>query len=412
MIKGAEVIARQLSIQPGENISIVVDEGTDPRVGAILLEGALANGADATLTRVRGRTMNGENLPPQVVAALRVSDVAILSTTTWSASHSAGVISAIESGLRVLSMPGVTYDMFHEGAMTADYDEVERLSIVWGERFMRGGQIRITAARGTDLTASLGGWTRGPFLDIGKPPASGGLCNIPGGEVAFAPIEGTAQGVVVADVMLSTSRGSLAEPVELTIADGVVTRVRGGAAAREFEAALERHGDSARVVAEVAIGTNASARFVGVVIEDEKKLGTAHVGFGHAVGLGGKNMSSMHADAIVDKATLSIDGVHLIKDGTVMPEGQARERLAGFAGRGGRYRRRDAQTRITGGRLERSWLDIAGETRWMQVGDDEAARLVAGLDRLPLSAAPGSDEARQLDLLALYGLVEPDGSQP
>jgi len=408
MIKGAEVIARQLSIQPGENITIVVDEGTDARVGAILLEGALAKGADATLTRVRGRTMNGENLPPQVVAALRVSDVAILSTTTWSASHSAGVISAIESGLRVLSMPGVTYDMFHEGAMTADYDEVERLSIIWGERFMRGRQIRITAAKGTDLTASLGGWTRSPFLDIGKPPASGGLCNIPGGEVAFAPIEGTAQGVVVADVMLSTSKGSLAEPVELTIADGVVTEVRGGIAAREFEAALERHGDSARVVAEVAIGTNASARFVGVVIEDEKKLGTAHVGFGHAVGLGGKNMSSMHADAIIDKATLSIDGIHLIKDGAVMPEGQSRESLSSFAGRSGRYRLTGAPTRTVDGALERSWRDIAGETRWMQVGDAEAARSVGALEKMPLSAEQGSGAARQLDLLALYGVVEPE----
>jgi len=408
MIKGAEVIARQLNIQPGENITIVVDEGTDERVGTILLEQALSVGADATLTRVRGRTMNGENLPPQVVAALRVSDVAILSTTTWSASHSAGVISAIEGGLRVLSMPGVTYDMFLEGAMTADYDEVERQSIVWGERFARGHQIRITTARGTDLTAGLGGWGRAPFLDIGKPPATGGLCNIPGGEVALAPIEGTASGVVVADIMLSTSKGSLTEPVELTIVDGVVTRVKGGQAAREFEAALERHGDSARVVAEVAIGTNAASRFVGVVIEDEKKLGTAHVGFGHAVGLGGKNASTMHADAIVDHATLSIDGVLLIKDGVVMPEGEAREAIGDFAGQGGRYRTTGAATRRADGYLERSWRDIAGETRWMRVGDDAAARLLADLDKTPLTAEAGTDQARQLELLALYGLVEPE----
>lgn len=407
MIEGARNLFKQLDIQSGQIITIVTDEGTDPRIGELLITHALDLGADAVLNRVRGRKINGENLPPQTVAALRASDIAIITTTTWSPSHSSGVVGAVKDGLRVVSMPGVTYEMFTIGAMTADYGEVERLSAVWGERFARGHKIRITTAAGTDLTAALGGHSRGPFLDIGRPPRRGGLCNMPGGEVALSPIEGTAQGRVVADIMLSTSRGNLTENVEIDIADGIVTAVRGGVAAREFEAALKQHGDSARVVAEVAIGTNARSRIIGIVLEDEKKLGTAHVGFGHAVGLGGLNKSTMHADAILDRATLSIDGVDLIRDGVVKPEGQRKEALADFDGAGGTYRATGHPSRSTAGHLELSWKDVAGDVRWMRVGNDEASRAASGWEQQPLSAEPGTERARVLQLLALYGLVEP-----
>ncbi len=112
MTSGADNLFSRLGIQEGDTVTIVVDEVTDPRVGETLFDAAIARGADADLSKVRGRHTNGDNLPPQVVAAIRASDIAILATTTWSASHSAGVIAAIEGGVRVLSMPGVTFEMY------------------------------------------------------------------------------------------------------------------------------------------------------------------------------------------------------------------------------------------------------------------------------------------------------------
>jgi leucyl aminopeptidase (aminopeptidase T) len=403
---GADNLFSRLGIQEGDTVTIVVDEVTDPRVGEILFSKAVELGADADLSRVRGRHTNGENLPPQVVAALRASDIAILATTTWSASHSAGVIAAIEGGVRVLSMPGVTVDMFNNGAMTADYDEVERLTVIWGEQFARGRRIRITTAKGTDLTAELGGLARTPFLDTGSMGPAGGLANMPGGEVAFAPIEGTTEGVVIADVMLSTTPGNLESEVRIDLARGRVIDVSGGPAAQEFVAELDRHGESSRVVAEIAVGTNASARLVGVVLEDEKLLGTAHVGFGHSVGIGGLNASTIHADAIMADATVSIDGIEIIRNGQVTPEGQLREALAAFNGRGGAYRPTGLPSRSVDGRLEAPWIDSSGLERWARVGDDESAALVDGWTDRPLEAQNGTLEARKLQLLARYGLVE------
>ena len=340
------------------------------------------------------------------MAALRASDIAILATTTWSASHSAGVIAAIEGGVRVLSMPGVTYEMFSNGAMTADYDEVERLTVIWGELFARGRRIRITTAKGTDLTAELGGLERTPFLDTGTMSPGGGLANMPGGEVAFAPIEGTTQGVVVADLMLSTTPGNLASEVRIDIAAGRVADVSGGPAARDFIQELERHGDSSRVVAEIAVGTNAAARSIGVVLEDEKQLGTAHVGFGHSVGIGGKNASTIHADAIMADATVSVDGIEIIRGGRITPEGQLRESLNDFNGRGGSYRATGVPSRSVDGHLEAPWTDSTGFERWSPVGDDASAVQLDGWTERPLRAESGTPEARQLQLLARYGLLE------
>jgi leucyl aminopeptidase (aminopeptidase T) len=405
-MRGADNLFGHLDIQPGDTITIVVDEGTDPRVGELLFDKATEFGADVDLSRVRGRHTNGENLPPQVVAALRASDIAILATTTWSASHSAGVSAAIESGVRVLSMPGVTYEMFEVGAMAADFEEVERLTVLWGELFARGKTVRIRTQAGTDITAELGGFTRAPFLDTGTMRREGGLGNMPGGEVAFAPIEGTASGLIVADIMLSTTPGNLTEPVEITVVDGRVADVRGGAAAAEFLAELNRHGESARVVAEIAVGTNPSARLIGVVLEDEKLLGTAHVGFGHSVGIGGRNESTIHADAIVADATVTIDGVDIVRDGAVTPEGQRRESLLEFQGRGATFSATGKATRVVDGHLEAPWTDSAGQERWHPVGDDASAALLVGWEARPLAAETGTQAARMLHLLARYGVVE------
>lgn len=406
MTRGADNLFSRLGIQEGDTVTIVVDEVTDPRVGEVLFATATGLGADADLSRVLGRHTNGDNLPPQVVAALRACDIAILATTSWSASHSAGVISAIEGGVRVLSMPGVTYEMFSNGAMTADYDEVERLTVIWGELFARGRRIRITTAKGTDLTAGLGGLDRTPFLDTGSMGPAGGLANMPGGEVAFAPLEGTAEGVVVADLMLSTTPGNLETDVCIDINGGTVARVSGGSAADDFVRELERHGESSRVVAEIAVGTNAAARSIGVVLEDEKQLGTAHVGFGHSVGIGGLNASTIHADAIMAAATVSIDGITIIREGVITAEGQERESLHTFNGRGGEYRVTGRPSRSAAGQLEAPWTDSTGVERWSTVGDADSAAQLGDWTVLPLTAQSGTVEARKLQLLARYGLIE------
>ena len=296
-------------------------------------------------------------------------------------------------------------DMLDVGGMTADYDAVQALTVAWGERFVRGGQIRLTTALGTDIVAELGGLDRRPLIDGGRiPRGRGGLGNMPAGEVAICPVEGTTQGRVVADLTVSTTKRPLTQPIQLEIRDGLLVGVEGGPEARDFEAALELHGPSAKVVAEVALGTNASARHIGIVIEDEKMCGTAHLGFGNAIGFGGKNRSGIHIDAIFGAVTCTLDGQPLLEGGIIAPAGLQPRSLESITPLEGGVEPTHRPTRVHNGRLYVEWDDVHGTAYWSQVGDPATSKAAADLvasegwiDRL--------QDPRLASLLYSYGLV-------
>jgi hypothetical protein len=267
----------------------------------------------------------------------------------------------------------------------------------------------MTTEAGTRLEAELGGWSRLPFLDAGPlPRGGGGLGNFPAGETAIAPIEGTARGRVVVDLTVSTTRAPLITPIELTIEGGSVVGIDGGREADAMRRFLDEVGESAYVVAEIALGTNDRALHVGIVLEDEKRLGSAHVGLGSSIAFGGLNASPVHIDAIFDRVTARVDGVPLVVDGEPAPDLFRRESLAGLDGRPGPFVAGAAPTEVREGRLHVCWHDVRGFPFWAQVGDDEAARAAADvLAAGTLSAASGSEAARVLELLERYRVVAP-----
>jgi leucyl aminopeptidase (aminopeptidase T) len=53
----------------------------------------------------------------------------------------------------------------------------------------------------------------------------------------------------------------------------------------------------------------------GLVLEDEKVLGTVHIAFGNNVGFGGANDVAFHVDGVVTAPTLEVDGEVLIRAG-------------------------------------------------------------------------------------------------
>ena len=137
---------------------------------------------------------------------------------------------------------------------------------------------------------------------------------------------------MVADLTVSTTRAPLQTPIEILIEKGLIVDINGDSEADALRGFLDAAGDSARVVAEIALGTNERSLHIGVVLEDEKKLGSAHIGLGNALGFGGTNESPVHIDAIFDRVTVSVDGVALLKDGEVAEEGLRRESLGEFPG--------------------------------------------------------------------------------
>jgi leucyl aminopeptidase (aminopeptidase T) len=408
-VKATETILRQIELQAGDQLAIVTDTASDVGAATELFEAARALGAETVSCHMIARATHGEELPRQVAGAIASCDVAILLTSV-SASYAPSVSAAIQAGVRILSMPGVRGDLFEQGAMTADYQAVWELTKRWGEYFANGKRVRLSTAAGTELTAYIDG--RLPLLDTGRlPRGAGALTNMPAGEVAISPIEGTAEGRVIVDMTMSTGSRPLTTPIEITVERGRVARVRGADEADELLRCLERHGESARCVAEIALGTNPCSRHVGVVIEDEKRLGSAHMGLGHAVALGGKNTSTIHLDAIFGGVSAWVDGCQLLDNGRVLDESLRRQSVEDFPGRIRPFVMGDVPTVERDGAVYARWFDLLGGEHWAQIGDQSAAHAAADLLASNGWHSPQDRQTAQVcELLASYHVLVPTGA--
>jgi leucyl aminopeptidase (aminopeptidase T) len=302
------VVRRCLDVRPGEHVVIVADSTTTD-LGVALRDEAEAAGADATLTLVTPRAVDGEDPSPPVAAALAACDV-FIAPTSWSISHTPARRAATTAGARGATMPHVTTDLLAR-LMAADFDALAARSRALAERLDAADEAQLTCPRGTDFAFDLRG--RDGIVDDGDLTSAGAFGNLPCGEAFIAPAGG--EGTLVVS---SLARIGLADPpARLTVAGGRLTDAEGPAG----EALLERlrgAGELGTNLAELGIGTNERAGLTGNILEDEKMLGTAHIAFGASAGIGGTVSVPVHLDCLVLDATLTIGGETVVDGGRVV----------------------------------------------------------------------------------------------
>jgi len=137
--------------------------------------------------------------------------------------------------------------------------------------------------------------------DDGLLHAPGTYGNLPAGEAFLAPLEGTTQGVLVAE-WSQTDR--LRKPMALWVRDGLLHEVEGEGPAADLLRRKVRESALNANVAELGVGTNPGARRPDNILESEKILGTIHVAFGDNHGFGGKVATPFHQDYVVFRASL------------------------------------------------------------------------------------------------------------
>jgi leucyl aminopeptidase (aminopeptidase T) len=204
-------------------------------------------------------------------------------------------------------MPGVTEDMLAR-VMAIDFDLMAARSRAVAALLDEGSQAHVTCPLGSDLTLDLSG--RSGIADDGDLTARRAFGNLPCGEGFIAPLNG--EGRVVA-----SSLGPLGvsdEPATLTVTGGELESAEGGLGP-EWIKLLDRHGEAGRNLAELGVGTNDKARLTGLVLEDEKILGTIHVAFGASAGIGGTVVVPIHLDVVVTEASLEVDGRQVLERG-------------------------------------------------------------------------------------------------
>ncbi|WP_419887050.1 aminopeptidase [Neobacillus niacini] len=301
------VLVKCLGLKETELFLVVTDD-VKKELGESLFEAGKLLGAESMLMVMKERKKSGEEPPASVTAAMIEADV-VVCLTEHSLTHTQARKKAAASETRLATMPGITEDMFLEGAIAADYSQVKILTEAMTDVLTEGKSVRIEKDEYT-LTFSIEGRDGIPSTGMYLEPGQSG--NLPSGEAYIAPVEGTAIGQITIDGSIA-GIGRLDTPVLLTIENGRIVRAEGEAGAKLLE--ILGDGDG-RLLGEFGIGTNDKARITGVVLEDEKVYGTIHVAFGSNNTFGGTISAGVHIDGVVTKPTVYINEEILMENGS------------------------------------------------------------------------------------------------
>ena len=316
------VIETCMDIRRGENVLIVCD----PTTGEIgqALHSATIEKSERVLLIVMPKAKHHGEEPPTPVAALMRQQQVVIAATKYSLTHTKAVRQAVRDGARVATMPGMTFKLYTEGGMTADFQNVKRQISNIANFLRRRRIINVKSESGTDVTFEVN-WRDWKLDDNGICNRPRMLTNLPAGKVFVLPKEGTMNGTIVIDGSWDSTL--IDEPVELIIEDGTVIDVKGGSLAATIRQSYgevakklkAKDRESVWTVAEFGFGMNPNARLVGNVLEDEKRMGSCYFSIGDNSGLGGSSHAGIHVSGVLAEPSVWLDDTCLTESGEFMP---------------------------------------------------------------------------------------------
>ena len=322
MLTSARSIIRTcLQIRSFETTLIVTDPESSV-IGRALYE-ASAEVTDRTLMIMMPTSHKKGSEPPDYVAELmRKQDVVILATKS-SMTHTKARINASRTGrTRIISMPGISEQMFSTGGMTADYNALQKELSGLTSLFRRKRDVKVTSPAGTDITFSIGAKWRTDDNGICNRP--GQVMNLPSGRVFVFPKEETMNGQIVIDG--SWEGEIIDEPIIMKIENGVVTDISESSFTEKINLTFDEVSKSlnknkaaiVKTVAEFGFGMNSRAKVIGNLLEDQVVRGAAHFILGDNSAYGGKNNIGLQMRGVILKPTIELKDIDLVKDGKII----------------------------------------------------------------------------------------------
>ncbi len=310
-----------MNISAGEKVLLVTDRPMAQMRERLMAEILTANPGQVWTYVLSDAERPLVEYPPLLHQAAREVDAAMVFCAQVPPEETPGRLAfwrtCHENGTRV-GYGAQIDDKILENELSADYQEIAAITQRLKEHLQGKDKVRITTPLGTDLTCSIAG--RDIKADTGLIHQPGQFGNLPAGECFVAPLEDSAEGVLVVDK--SFPELVVNQPVRMVFEKGRAAAIEGGAEAQELLRRIEygeqlEHGENCRVIAEVGIGTNPQARLTGKLMTDEKVMGTIHVAIGDnaSPSYGGVNAAPIHIDGVVGQPTLVVDGKTLIEQG-------------------------------------------------------------------------------------------------
>lgn len=310
MFKGARTICDVcVNLKPGEQIVILTDM-YKANIGKVLASAAQERGAEVSMIIMTPRERAGQEPPKPAAEAMKHADVVLL-PVSYSVTHTYAVKEAVANGARLIALTEFTDDMMISGGLNADFRELKPICQNVANAFTAGKKAVLTSPAGTNLTMDIGDRQGNALYCIVEP---GEFSPVPNVEANFSPIEGSANGRIVVDASIPyLGIGVLEEPIYVEVEKGYITKIEGGRQADILRKDLESHNDrNSFNIAELGVGLNPECKMIGIMLEDEGVLGTAHIGIGTSITLGGKVKAPCHYDLILWNPKIEVDGKVII----------------------------------------------------------------------------------------------------
>lgn len=332
------VVQDYLQMQPGESVLFIADENpqhSDPRLIALLRAAIAQKGGRSSVFMIKP----GERKSAELQQLIDSHDV------LWIASDVADETLPVtfdeileqldaKTGKRMAHCTGVQADLLaNDGALGESKSTIEQRMDAMEKRLKNVAGFHIQTALGTDLWMSMKSG-RTWYKASGVIPR-GSWDNLPGGEIFTTPDQRNVNGTLVLPVLhddVTPERG-VDQPVKLTIRDGKITTIEGGASAEKLRnylfanSLLADDPQTVYTIAEIAFGANAKASKIDPgtgpdgwrqeggpsAVVTEKRLGTIHVAFGsdnHGLeGARGENWNKnvpTHLDFVLPQEGLTV----------------------------------------------------------------------------------------------------------
>jgi leucyl aminopeptidase (aminopeptidase T) len=277
----------------------------------IVVEGAISPGnlRDVPAERLAARAKAAESINNEIVKLNR--KVVFLGNGMFPSEENARLNGMAPADFAQLFWKGVNVDA---AAMAATGNAVR-------SSLRSGKTVRITDARGTDLTLSLAGldpyFSDGQISDEDKkrgPQAQ--TIWLPAGEVYVRVQPGSATGTVVTDYVMW--EGQPVEAFKVELKDGRVTAMTATSGLDRLKTRYDAESTGKDLLSILDVGVNkamsvpAGSRFQTYVTG-----GTITLFLGSDTWAGGTNTTAFGLPLFLNRATLAIDGTTLVKDGVL-----------------------------------------------------------------------------------------------
>jgi len=306
MLKGAKTLVDICTkTKPGEKVLIVTDLA-NTHIAQTILTVAMDRGAETMMVVMEPRKRAGQEPPKPVAEAMKAADIVFV-PVSFSITHTYAVKNAAEAGARLIVMTAFTEEMMFHGGIEADFEKIKPVCQGVAKKFNGGHHLHLTSPGGTDLTMDISGRRGNALYCIVEP---GEFSTVPTIEANVSPVEGSANGRIVADASIPyLGIGILNELVSVNVKDGFITSIAGGRQADILKTNLTSQEDrNAYNIAEIGVGLNPKCRMCGIMLEDEGVISTCHIGIGTSITLGGTVKAPMHYDLLMWKPKIIVDG--------------------------------------------------------------------------------------------------------